>query len=206
VQVPFATAQRGWPRAHGWAVNGAPATDAVEAAATPPMQCWSCSSWCVQCGETKGHKYRDWRKLRTCRLHSTPRASAGRGTASCVKVPTGPASADARAAAHIPLRTRQQPEATTNNDTSLDRVAHVERRAIAPHRPNSLAQSSLKPQARSKACGPQNQASRRDGLARGGGSDQATAAAPHAMSGSLHAWLVRETLITHETRDVLSLI
>lgn len=72
--------------------------------------------------------YRDWRKLRTCRLHSTPRASAGRGTASCVKVPTGPASADARAAAHIPLRTRQQPEATTNNDTSLDRVAHVERR------------------------------------------------------------------------------
>ena len=105
---------------------------------------------------------------------------------------------------------KQQPTTTrrlTASHTSSG--AHplaVERRAIAPHRPNSLAQSSLKPQARSKACGPQNQASRRDGLARGGGSDQATAAAPHAMSGSLHAWLVRETLITHETRDVLSLI
>ena len=42
---------------------------------TPPTQCWSCSS-----DELKEHRYRDWRKLRTCRLHGCARATGVRAS------------------------------------------------------------------------------------------------------------------------------
>jgi hypothetical protein len=40
---------------------------------TPPTQCWSCSS-----GELKEHRYRDCRKIRTCRLHGDTQLNAVR--------------------------------------------------------------------------------------------------------------------------------